>query len=570
MRATLLGCLLLTLWTFVPCSARAAGGSVYLDSNGNGQRDAGEPGVAGVLVSDGAQVAASDGQGRWELHADEPRLLLRISVPRDHAAPAGFWRWAECDANADFPLLRRSQTNEFLFVQITDSHVGRADLVQQLVERFNTFPRPLAFVVNTGDLVGGADTVLPDKAEKQYDAYLSAVAGLKVPLWNLPGNHEHVAFHVKEADTHDPRYGKGLYQQRLGPMHYSWDWGPVHFVALDGTTLPYKEKLGPRQLAWLAADLGFQPQDKPVVLFCHQPLPSLADAEELARLLKGRRVLAAFCGHLHTTSEARWGEIPVYLTGALSGAWWSSANPDGTPQGFRLVQVAAGELKTAYFNREGAHFPAVVAPLATEVIAGQVEFAVNVLDFGQPVEVTARFDRRVADVALARREPLWSTWKGTFDSRQAYDGARRLKVESQLGNTMSWTDMRWLVVNGRPEPFHADAPAELLVQVRAMNADAAVEFNGRALGVIPGRTANETVLKFPVPADRLARLNRVTIRAGIERGKDRDDFSAGPIHLEYKGRKLYDLRYPTFHRNALGDARPDRDKPQRDVYFCLP
>ena len=78
---------------------------------------------------------------------------------------------------------------------------------------------------------------------------------------------------VKAVDRNDPLWNKGLYRHLLGPMHYSWDWGNVHFVALDGTSFPpYEEKLGAEQLAWLKADLSFQPHDKPLVLFCHQPV----------------------------------------------------------------------------------------------------------------------------------------------------------------------------------------------------------------------------------------------------------------------------------------------------------
>jgi hypothetical protein len=545
-------------------------GLVYQDSNGNHRRDPGEPGLPGVLVSDGSRVAKTGAEGRYELESADARMLLWITVPRDHAAPAGFWRWTDGSRAEDFPLTRRVQPNEFLFVQITDAHVGRVDRVQELAERLNKFPKPLAFVVNTGDLVGGADTVLPDKARQQYDNYLSAVKPLKVPLWNLPGNHEHVAFHLKEADRSDPRYGKGMYRELLGPMHYSFDWGPVHFIALDGTTLPYKEKLGPEQLAWLAADLRLQPAEKPLVLFCHQSIPDLVDAAELEQLLHGRHVLAAFCGHLHSTFRVAWAGTTVYFTGALSGSWWSAANPDGTPQGFRLVQVAEDGLKTEYFNREGRDAVAVVEPLASSVISGRMEFKAAVLDFGKPVELAARFEGRRTGIELDHREALWSTWKGSLDTRQVFDGPRVLKVASQLGNEMSWAEIRYLVVNGRPEPFHSDSPAVLKLQVRGINAADEVLLNGKALATIPATTPSNSTLQFPVPAERLAKVNRVTIRAVVQRGQDLDDFSVGPIWLEYKGKPLYDLRYPSFERHLIGDAPTRRYRPEREIYFCLP
>ena len=213
----------------------------------------------------------------------------------------------------------------------------------------------------------------------------------KSPLFNVPGNHEHVSILAKNADTSDPRYGKGLYRQLLGPMHYSWDWANVHFVALDGTTLPYQEKLGEEQLAWLRADLAFQASKKPLILFCHQSAPQLADAKSLTNLLAGHNVLAIFCGHLHATFTTRLGDIPVYQTGALSGSWWSGPNPDGTPQGFRLVQIRGGRLNTTYASREGRRPVYVVSPKASSVQAGKIDIEVSLLDFGERLTPSARY-----------------------------------------------------------------------------------------------------------------------------------------------------------------------------------
>jgi hypothetical protein len=545
-------------------------GRVYLDSNNNQRFDPGEPGVPGVLVSDGLAVVATDADGRYRLNSADRRTLVSISVPRDHAVPTGFWRWTDGSHDEDFALVRRPQADAFLFVQITDTHVGRVDLVQEFAARVNKFPKPVAFVVNTGDLVGGIDTVLADKARKQIHDYLTAVAPLKVPLWNVPGNHEHLSHNVKQADRSDPLYGKGLYRQVLGPTHYSWDWGPVHFIALDGTTLPYKEQLGAEQLAWLTAELAHLPADKPLVLFCHQSIPELTDAAELEAVLRGRRVLAAFCGHLHSTFTKPWAGTTVYHTGALSGSWWSAANPDGTPQGFRLVQIDAQGVKTEYFNREGRDSVAIVAPLASSVIAGRMDFTATLLDFGKPVELSARFEGHRTGVELDHREPLWSVWKGTLDTRQVYDGPRVLKLASQQGNEMSWTETRYLVVNGRPEPYRAEQPAVLKLQVRGIGAADELLFNGRPLATIPAKTAKDSVLQFPIPAERLAKVNRLTIRAVPKRPGDLDDFSVGPVSLIYRGKPICDLRFPTFHRHLVGDAKPVRYQPERDVYFCLP
>jgi hypothetical protein len=464
-------------------------------------------------------------------------------------------------------LVERKQADDFVFAQITDTHVGRADLVRQFAAHIETFPVPLAFVVNTGDLVGGVDVVPPEKAQEQVDRYLGVAAAFATPLFNLPGNHEHVAFNTPNPDTKHPFYGKGLYRKVFGPTYYSWEWAGVHCVALDGTTLPYQERLGTNQLAWLAADLAQQPADKPLVLFCHQAVYSLKDAKELSETLRGRRVLGAFCGHLHRTFTAQLGGFPVYMSGAMSGAWWSGPNIDGTPQGFRLVQIKGGVLKTVYASREGATPISVVSPLATAVQTSDFPAEVAVVDFGRPVELSASFAGQPVALAQASREELWSVWTGTVALGHAFDGDRTLKVAAKRGEETGAFEIRYLVSRGRAEPYQADASATLKVQVRGIDAPNAVSLNGEPLGVIPAGTTNEATVAFTVSQARLQKLNRVRVQAAAQ-GKGKDQFSVGPVWLEYRGKRIHDLRYASFERHAIVGDDPKRAS--KELYYCLP
>jgi hypothetical protein len=539
---------------------------VFLDANQNARLDQGETGVAGVLVSDGRRVTATDAKGCYRLVTDEPRVLLWITVPRDHRPSGTFWRRSDGHQAENFGLVRRRQPADFCFLQITDTHIGRDDVLRAFARHMNELAAPIAFVVNTGDLVGDANPVSSAKARQQYDRYLGAVAAFRQPLFNVPGNHEHVSIGVKNADTADPLYGKGLYRQLLGPMHYSWDWGDVHFVALDGTSLPYQEKLGAEQLAWLKADLGFQPKGKPLVLFCHQSAPQLRDAKELSGILQARHVLGIFCGHLHATFATKLGNIPVYHTGAFCGAWWSGPNIDGTPQGFRMVQIKAGRMKTAYSNREGRWPLYVASPSASAVQSGRIAIEVVALDFGKRLELTAQYAGRSVPLELASREELWSTWKGTVDTARGYDGDRVVRASSRAGHDVSTCDVRYLVFNGRPEPYRADSPATLKFEARAVRGASAVLLNGKPLGTIPADTPNGATLSFDVPRDRLTKMVQVTVRAGDRRSV----VNVGPIWLEYQKKKLCDLRDASFARHTINGAAAAGVGSKKDWYFCLP
>ena len=454
----------------------------------------------------------------------------RASRSSPHGA---FWRWADGRQSENFGLVRHPQSDDFCFIQITDTHIGNAEALRQFAKQTAKLPIPIAFVVNTGDMVRDSMGADLKEARRLFDRYMEAASAFEQPQFNVPGNHDHAAIGVKTVDRNDPLWGKGLYRHLFGPTHYSWDWGNVHFVALDGTSFPpYEEKLGAEQLAWLKADLSFQPHDKPLVLFCHEPVVAtknasggLKDSEQLAGVLQGRKVLGIFCGHLHLTfTSTRLGEFPVYQTGAFCGGgdpdqWvWGGPNSDGSPQGFRLIQIKNGQMKTAYSNREG-HYPLYVssplAPLKSHTAqSGKMEIEVVAMDFGKPVEVTAQYDDQPVPLKMVSREELWSTWKGTVDTSLAYDGEHVVHVSSRLGDDVSTCDMHYLVLNGRAQPYRADAPARLTFQVYRVHAAEENFFNNKPLGTVAANTPDKTVVSFDIPSDRLAKVNRVTVRAG--------------------------------------------------------
>ena len=67
-------------------AAETAKGRVFNDHNHNGRLDAGEPGIAGVRVSDGEQIVLTDSEGAYELDVDAP-VVIRITKPSGYATP---------------------------------------------------------------------------------------------------------------------------------------------------------------------------------------------------------------------------------------------------------------------------------------------------------------------------------------------------------------------------------------------------------------------------------------------------------------------------------------------------
>jgi hypothetical protein len=97
-------------------------GRVYLDADQNGRWDAGESGVAKVLVNAGRNVVASDSEGRYRLECSGDRDLHFLSnegmlgddtegtVDGCHPNDLGMIRQAQVFAKASSPLLAKGSS----------------------------------------------------------------------------------------------------------------------------------------------------------------------------------------------------------------------------------------------------------------------------------------------------------------------------------------------------------------------------------------------------------------------------------------------------------------------------
>jgi hypothetical protein len=179
------------------------------------------------------------------------------------------------------------------------------------------------------------------------------------------------------------------------------------------------------------------------------------------------------------------------------------------------------------------------------------------------LEVIAQYADQPVPLKLASRDELWSTWKGTVDTSLAYDGYRPVHVSSRLGDDVSTCDINYLVLNGRAQPYRADAPATLSFDVRACATEATMFFNGKPLGTVAAKTPAKTVASFSVPSDRLAKVNRVTVRTD-------GPFRLANIQLDYKKHTVHDPRYAAFEPHDFNKATSASPSAEKALYFCLP
>lgn len=308
------------------------GGTVFLDRNGNGTRDSGEPGIGAVMVSDQVQSVRTTNEGKFQLPGGQGFGLVFISVPDGYRSAGPFWKRVD-HVSLDFPLVAHPQRDEFTFIHASDTHLDSASLprmklLQALVDSIHP-----DFVIITGDLIRDALRVSATVASFRYEFYLKEQGRITRPVWTAPGNHE--IFGIERDKSHvsadHPLYARKMYRHYLGPDYYSFNYGGVHFVALnseDYDDQSYYGHIDSVQVAWLKQDLALVPAATPVVTFNHIPFFTAAEmingydeesvaptviriggkanfrhtvsnAGEMLEILRGHRYPLALGGHVH-------------------------------------------------------------------------------------------------------------------------------------------------------------------------------------------------------------------------------------------------------------------------------
>ena len=402
-------------------AARVPGatGVVFDDRNGDGVRGAGEPGLAGVEVSNGVDIALTDSNGAYQI-PDRPGAGVFVIKPRGWRPPvdAGELPRFHAAASADFSLQRSDEPDTLRALVLTDPQPSSVKevgyLSRGLVERLGR-PAGIAFGVTLGDIVYDR----PDL----FGAVNDALSRAGVPWYSLPGNHD------LALGTPDERAAVAGFESVYGPSTYAFHAGPALFVALDDV----RPLGGPRYIGGLRAEqfefLGNLLRDSPAaewtVLMMHIPLfspdPSgtegfrAADRLRLFGLLEGRRHVLILSGHthyqrhvMHGAADGWTGAEPIheYNVAAACGGFWGGPRDadgipvatmwDGTPPGYAILGFTGDGISLEYVpaRMPADHQIALHAPDAVAPGQGFVSFYANVFNGHDGWTVEARVDDR--------------------------------------------------------------------------------------------------------------------------------------------------------------------------------
>jgi acid phosphatase type 7 len=148
------------------------------------------------------------------------------------------------------------------FIALGDSGQGGADQRAVLDQIRNV---PFDMMVHTGDIAYTAGT-RPQFDRNFFEVYADVLR--MFPMFPASGNHEY------ETEDAAPYREAFVLPDNGGPegreRWYSYDYGDVHFVALD------TERIGPQQAAWLDADLTAN-RRRWTIVYMHKPAFSSGD-----------------------------------------------------------------------------------------------------------------------------------------------------------------------------------------------------------------------------------------------------------------------------------------------------
>ncbi|MEU7137895.1 PQQ-binding-like beta-propeller repeat protein [Nocardia sp. NPDC046473] len=334
-----------------------ARGTVFIDLNGNGIRDSGEQGLAGVSVTDGAVWATTDIDGGYRLRIDPGRRetdLINIVSPdgytpvlREDSVPRYFRALDEGKPrqdNIDFALVpdKRAADPREPWLMLSDSETDNrsdasaASTLAQWTGQVEAMARnrEATVAIATGDITV-TDYTAPERRQGSYDILRAGLTKGRFgrPFYPVMGNHDAGG----TGKTTGYAASMEIYRRNMGPEWYSFDRNGRHLVVLEDN---YDTSgLGP-QLQWLREDLRRHATGKQVFVFAHRSLFTKWGAgqaiqpivDELARY--DVRMFAA--GHNQQTEFRRGAfrrSVEVNNMGATYGI-------DGARPGYQVLDFA--------------------------------------------------------------------------------------------------------------------------------------------------------------------------------------------------------------------------------------
>ncbi len=372
-------------------------GFVFHDLNENGLYESGEPGIAGVMVSNGSDIVRTDENGRYEITGKDDSVIFVVkprgwttahdsnNIPQffsilstagaggsdfDGLAPTG-----PIPGTIHFALTPQEEPDSFRVLVFGDTQPRTIEEINYIAH--DTVQELIGVDAAFGTTLG--DLVFDDL--DLFEPLNQVIAQIGIPWRHVMGNHD-IDF---SADTNwDAR---GTYLRTYGPSWYAFTWGSAHFVAVDnirwiveGEDRFYRTGLGDDQFAFVENFLNEVPEDELVVFLMHipwtgsTPWQDESERDRLFEVMASHPHTISFAAHTHRHyhhfigEDEGWpGVDPHHMVSmaTVCGSWWTGAPDeygiphsmmrDGTPTGYGFLDINGTDWK---FSFKAARRPA--------------------------------------------------------------------------------------------------------------------------------------------------------------------------------------------------------------------
>ncbi len=519
MRTIFVFCAALTL-AFC-AGANPVSGVVFHDLNTNGTREDGEPGIAGVAVSNGADVVVTAEGGNYTLEITDPGIVFVVKptgwspppdpvtntlkfyyMHRPNGSPklkfGGFSPTGPLPRTLDFPLQPRQETGPVRMLVLGDPQTRNFQEVQYLLR--DIIAEVTGMEVDFGLTLG--DNAFDNL--RVFDELVQGIGRAGLPWHYVPGNHD------TDYDAPSREYSYETYQRHVGPSYYAAAYGNAHILVLndicyDLPSSDYHAELGERQLAFIRNYLAGVSSEAFIVLMMHIPIMSIKDKAALFEIIAPFKNCISLSAHTHShghfflDADDGWpGEAPHHhiVQGTACGSWYGgfynavgipeSVMDDGTPKGYSILTIDGAAYDLAY--RASGRPPTYQ------------------MDIHAP-------DRLASDAAETDKQVTVNFWNGT----------ERCRLEMRLNNG-DWLPMEQ--VEGKA-PYYAELAKRQKTFIKLVS-------NGRAMEELSKKKLGDIRRKFkpaigggsPVEPSDTNHLWRATLPEGLVPGCNRVEVRA--------------------------------------------
>ncbi len=403
----------------------------------------GQP-LANAQISDGERIVLTDAGGAYALsfHVAENRFVT--ATRPTGLRPVSPWavridpseEREQYQIDFGFQPDSLSARTTWTFLQTSDSQfTSPADmaLIRDDYAQITSMTDQPAFLACPGDLTMNG-------THYELDMYREICTAAKIDLYNAFGGHD--------GNYSAPDYSVGNYEAKIGPPHFAWDYGGVHFTAFV-TELHYlSEEARARQVAWIEADLAAQPPATPIVLISHIP-PNRVDVSRW--LDEGRNIIGGMFGHWHAVTQNEFRGVHFLNCSPIRGGDWGALT-----RTFRVNAIADGRLVGSEVRATGQYRRLdVIAPQGRAGPGAPIRvLAYDSSRRVQSVSVTisAEDDGEAAPAELPLEQIGQWTWGADLPEEARGEGPRQVaaRVVDELGGEWTAASQFALTEDARP------------------------------------------------------------------------------------------------------------------------